>query len=105
MDRGLATDIATGRPLFEEKQDKAEESQKAEERQLQARATFAMALQTDAGKQLMEVIRKRLMSRIQALVTHDPEAKALVDVMTDLGIKAAVAEEAMEELFRRYVRK
>lgn len=105
LPKGANVDIATGRPVIETRADKEALGAKEEEASLKRKAIYANILATEPGKVLVGLVAERLKERVRALVESDPEAGALVKLLKDIGVKENVAEAAMDELARKYLRK
>ena len=105
LSKGIATDPATGRPFPETEDAKKQIREKREEEVLKDRAAYATMLSSEPGKMLVEIVRGRLINRIKWLVEADPEARAYVGLLVELGVKDSLAGDAVTKLIDRYMRK
>jgi hypothetical protein len=102
---GVKIDPVTGQPVKAESGDKAAETEKRENDLLKERAAWLDVSQTDAGRQLVEMVKARLLARVEALAKADPEAAAYVKILAEIGVKEGIAEAAAQALFEKTLRR
>jgi len=98
MNAGAATDIITNQPQEMIAQKKAQAARAKEEALLKEKAKYIGLISSQAGQELIKLVQEHLQSRINELVAADPKAQALVAILTDMGVKEAVADKALQRL-------
>lgn len=58
---------------------------------------------SDAGQQLVALVKKRLEKRLAALAKADAQCCAYVAILKDMGVKYAAAKKATKDLAARYL--
>ena len=96
--RGADIDIRTGRPLEEAADGRKAEEQAQEEAILKAQAQWLGISESAEGQKLVELICRRLEARLRTLLQNDPQAQALIDLLSDLGLKDNAAHSAVAQL-------
>ncbi len=102
---GAETDILTGLPKQIADEDREAAEYGKEEARLKRQAEFLGTIESDAGRLLIEQIRRRLELRLDVLLKADPEARALIDILQDLGFRENAAKAALDKLQRGYLRR
>jgi hypothetical protein len=102
---GAETDILTGLPKQIADEDREAAEHGKEEARLKRQAEFLGTIESDAGRLLIEQIRRRLELRLDVLLKTDPEARALIDILQDLGFRENAAKAALDKLQRGYLRR
>lgn len=106
MTRGkMDVDIETGRPVEEALQEKAREREHREKQILEEKAGFAEVLGSETGQALIGLVQGYLQRRIEVLIDQDPQAKAYLTILNDLGYKGNEAAQAVKVLMERYAGK
>jgi predicted metal-dependent hydrolase len=98
-------DIPTGLPkeLVEESKEKKQE---ALNQKLAAEgAEVKKELASPEGKKFVQMIRTKLEQRAQFLIQQDPECKALLDIVDDLGYKIALSKGMAEKMMERALKR
>jgi len=103
--KGWATDPATGRPIVEVAEEREQVKKKAEEDVLRDRAAYVGMLASEPGKLVVGIVKDKLLRRLETLMNSDPESKALVGVLSELGQKDNWAGDAVEKLMTRHIKK
>ncbi len=103
--RGLKVDIRTGLPI-----ERAQtEREFLEEGKLESDASAGLQaehlLGTDEGKFFVDLIEKRLETRIDQIVRDDPEASSLLNLLSTLGDKVAAGRGAASRLTKMRLRR
>ena len=100
--QGAEVDIVTGRPLIETQEKNAARLDAQEEERLVRQARYAEILTGPSGEKILGIVRGFLEQRIDELVRADPEAKAYMTILSDLGTREAVGRLAAETLMNRH---
>jgi len=96
MDRsGVGTDPRTGRPVEEAIKEKEKANEKAEENLLKGQAAFQGFSESEAGQQLLIIVRAKA----------DPECEAYDKILRDIGVKEGMAKGAARQLYQRSLKK
>ena len=99
--QGAEVDIQTGRPLIQTQEAAAARLAAQEEERLVRQARYAEILTGPHGEKILGIVRGFLEKRIDELVRTDPEAKAYLTILSDLGAREAVGRQAAETLMNR----
>lgn len=102
---GVKTDPSTGRPVEEAINLKAEAQEKQEETLLKGQAAFQGFSESDAGGQLLIIVRSKYEARVAELTKVDPECQAYEKILRDIGVKEGMAKNAARQLFQRALKK
>jgi hypothetical protein len=102
---GVKVDPVTLKPVTANPEDKALAAEELKDKNLKAQAAWMNVSQTEAGRQLVDLIREKLNARVSALVKADPEADAYVKILTDLGVKEGMATAASRELVAKALKR
>ncbi|MFH1158466.1 MAG: hypothetical protein V1721_06245 [Pseudomonadota bacterium] len=106
MDRsGVKTDPTTGRPVEEAIKEKERAQEKQEETLLKGQAAFQGFSESDAGTQLLIIVRSKYEARVMELTKVDPECQAYEKIVREIGVKEAMAKGAARQLFQRSLKK
>lgn len=98
---GVKTDILTGRPVEDEIRKKESQDEAAARQRLKDEAAWQGVGESDAGRQLLALIKGKLDKRVEELVKADPEATAYVKILKEMGLKEATARAAAKALFEK----
>jgi predicted Zn-dependent protease len=105
MQQGPKTDIITGLPLETILTDRETEALAREEASLKSKAEFFGLSESIDGKKLIALIQQNLERRIDYLVDNDPQAKAYMNLLTEIGVKENQAQKAAEKLVNMRIKK
>lgn len=103
--QGPDTDIVTGKPLAMVETGKELENKTREATLLKAKAEYFGLSASGEGKKLIALVQNHLNKRIDDLVKQDPEAKVLVKLLADIGMKENQAKKAAERLVNMNIKK
>lgn len=98
-------DIVSGKPKDLVQAEKKGERQAKNQRLQAVGEEIQKELKETQGKHFVKVIRGQLEIRIDSLVHNDPECKAYVSILNELGITLNVARLAAERLVREKIGK
>lgn len=99
---GVAIDPVTLRPMSDKTTVQKRDQKEVE--QLKKRAEDLVLTESESGRKVLQLIRSKLQTRIENILATDPETKALVELLYELGVRTHVARKAMETLMNRYVK-
>lgn len=99
MKKGADTDIFSGRPTEEEAAKSKRVKEAGVKVSLKNKAEFLDIIQSDPGSQVIELIERLLIKRLEFLAKNDSEAKAYHNILKGLGYKAHIAKRAVEDLY------
>lgn len=105
MDKGVQIDPVTLEPIEMQTERRAQEAEQNQDTLLKTQAAWLNIAQTEAGNMLLDLIQQKFTARIQALIDADPEALAYKKLMSEIGVKGALAESAARDLARKYLRR
>jgi hypothetical protein len=87
------------RPIAESRQ-----AQEDEERsRLEAKAANRLITESPDGRKVVEIITRKLLSRITKVLEEDPESRGLLAVLQELGATERTANMAVETLVKRFL--
>lgn len=95
------TDIMSGIPLGKLRQEREKEKDHLVASQ---GIELEQDLQTEGGRKLVKLMIEKLSKRIETLVYADPECKAILDVLNDVGTQIELGKAASERLAKRNLR-
>jgi len=82
----------------------AKKLSKADEDALGRRIATASELKSEHGSLLLEVVKDRLSSRIEEMISKDPAAMAYVQLLHDFGQAHQAGKHAVAKLGERYMK-
>lgn len=103
METGVKTDMVSGRPLDKVADEKRLEKRKAEQARLKADVEKLGLSQGADGRLLQEMVKKAAIGRIEKLIEDDPEMKAYVNILKEMGNTENIARRAYEKLHGRHL--
>lgn len=106
MDRsGVKTDPRTGRPVEEAVKEKEAAQDKQAETHLKGQAAFQGFSESEAGQQLLTIVRAKYATRVAELAKADPECQAYDKILREIGVKEGMAKGAARQLYQRSLKK
>lgn len=99
MRQGPSVSPVTGLPYPED--DRPAEREQREERARHRAAEFGGELESPVGQQVVDLIERRLQTRIAQMVTADVEASTLAGLLHELGRKRDQAAAAVGALIEK----
>lgn len=102
---GVKTDPVSGRPVDEAIKEKAAAQDKLEDTLLKGQAAFQGFSESEAGTQLLIIVRSKYEARVAELTKVDPECMAYDKILREIGVKEALAKGAARQLFQRSLKK
>jgi hypothetical protein len=98
---GSQVDPKTGLPLEMVRQDNRLRQQEQEQAAESEGRRIAAELREEDGRALVKHVRETLTRRVDDLVAADPEAKAYVRLLKELGVKIAIGRMSAERIIAR----
>jgi hypothetical protein len=98
-------DIVSGMPAEMVQRDRQRADAAEDKSTLLRQMGFMGVSESQAADVLLGLIEERLTVRVTTLVSLDPEAKSLVDLLKRFGERKFSAQLAAQEMVKRYARK
>ncbi|HQM46636.1 MAG TPA: hypothetical protein PLC82_12290 [Smithellaceae bacterium] len=98
MEQGAKIDIATLQPLEKVQEQREQERTAKEIERLRKNAEYRGIADSQPGMQFITIIVLKLEDRVRQLITCDPEAKAYMGILSDIGVKEDLARKAVARL-------
>jgi len=96
---GAETDIITGTPVERLRQEEKLDKEKARKDQLKEQSANIGISRGQDARQLIEMIEKLAIKRIEKLIKDDPEATSYKKILKELGETESIAIKAHKQLY------
>ena len=101
----MEVDIKTGLPKEMVEEDKEKKREALDNKLAAEGVEIKKELSSSEGRRFIQTIKDKLEQRAHYLIMQDPECKALIDLVDDLGYKIALSKGMSEKMVERALRR